>query len=89
MINYDKLDPLEFGLSKRLVIVKLDDNTIGIVKKRKSRIVMTDGHQIKDFADAIRLIYPSKTIVLIHSGPVCSKTKKFLSEYDIELKHEE
>lgn len=89
MKEYEKLDPEDYGLSKRTNIVRINKNTIGIVKKRKSRIVMTDGHQIKDFADAIRLKHPNSEVVLIHQGPVCSKTKKFLQEYEIELKHEQ
>ncbi len=89
MDEYLRVDATEFGLSKRIRIVKLTDYSFGIVKKRKSRLVMTDGHQIKDYADAIRLKYPDSGIMLIHSGPVCGKTRKFLNEYDIELKHEQ
>jgi len=86
---YKLIDSTVFGLSSRLKIVKFDDNSYGILKKRKSRIIMKDGQQIYDIAKAIHGVKPDTEIKLIISGPICSKTIKFLSNKSIEVINEE
>ena len=75
-----------FNLSKRIQLVELENNTIGIIKKRKSRIIMKDGAKILEIARKIWTIDPSLKIALIISGPICSKTRKFLGENNITIK---
>jgi len=75
----------EYALSKRVQLVQSDSNTISIVKKRKSRIIMKDGVQILAIAESIWTKNKSLAINLIISGPICSKTRKFLAEHSIEI----
>jgi len=89
LIMYELIDSTEFGLSSRVKIVKFEDNSYGIQKKRKSRIIMKDGQQIEDIAEAIHRVKPNADIKLIISGPICSKTIKFLSNNSIEVINEE
>jgi hypothetical protein len=79
------LDAQNYGLAKRVKLVQLENNTIGIVKKRKSRIIMKDGRQILDIAQQIRNVDTNASIALLISGPICSKTTKLLSENNIEI----
>jgi len=78
----------KFGLAKRTKLIQINANTIGIIKKRKSRIIMKDGKQILDIVNTIRKIDSSISIVLIIQGPICSKTMKFLSENKIGILEE-
>ena len=41
----EQLDSEKFGLSKKVELLKLGQNHIGIVKNRKSRIIMADGRK--------------------------------------------
>ncbi len=76
-----KLEPHLYGLSARTNLVQID-NSIGIVIDRKSRIIMKDGHRIVKQAHAIQ-IKNNKSVILITSAPVCSKTKQYLSANNI------
>jgi len=78
----------KFGLAKRNQLIQIDANTIGIIKKRKSRIIMKDGKQILDIAKQIRTNDKKTNIVLIIEGPICSKTLNFLSENKIGVLEE-
>ncbi len=78
----------QFGLPKRTQLIQLDANTIGIVKKRKSRIIMKDSKQIVDIAMQIRKENKKLNIMLIISGPICSKSIKFLGENKIDILEE-
>ncbi len=79
----------DFGLNSRTKIVKIDDDSFGIVKKRKSRIIMKDGYQIMEIAKIIMAKKPDSKISLIISGPICSKTTKYLVDNSIKIVHEE
>ena len=79
------LNAQNYGLAKRVKLVQLENNTIGIVKKRKSRIIMKDGRQILDIAQQIRNVDTNASIALLISGPICSKTTKLLAENNIEI----
>jgi nicotinate-nucleotide pyrophosphorylase len=81
----DIINPKTYGLSSRVELRELDSNTIAIVKKRKSRIIMKDGLQLKSMVDKIKAINPELNVSLIVSGPVCSKTIQFFSDQNIEL----
>lgn len=78
--DYRIIDPLDFGLAKRVKIVEISNNHLGILKQRKSRIIMKDGLQIMDIVNQIRSVNPKSNISLIISGPLCSKTRKYLND---------
>ena len=88
MPNHQYIDSEKFGLSRRTPIRELGQGKYGIVKKRKSRIIMKDGFQVFDIASAILSAQPDSKILLIHSGPICSKTIRFLNEKNIDLYYE-
>ena len=77
-----------YELPKRTQLIQLDENSIGLIKKRKSRIIMKDGKQIVDIANQIRKKDNTKNILLIISGPICSKTIKYLQENKIGILEE-
>ncbi|MCK5847024.1 MAG: hypothetical protein KAG84_06270 [Bacteroidales bacterium] len=79
-----RISSTEFGLSNR-VILESDGNSIIIVKQRKSRIIMSDSKKITAIRDTIKTHKPNVAIKLLISGPICSKSTKFLNENDIEV----
>jgi len=79
----------KFALPKRTQLIQLNANTVGIVKKRKSRIIMKDSKQIVDLAKQIRKVDNKLNIMLIISGPICSKSIKYLGEHKIGILEEE
>jgi len=83
MENYKQINPIKYGLSKRIRIVEISKNHLGILKMRKSRIIMKDGIQLNEIADNIRKINPEIQISVIISGPICSKTTKYLESGSI------
>ena len=85
MENYKQIDATEYGLSKRINIVEISKNHLGILKQRKSRVIMKDGEQILDIADLIRKIDSNIKISLIISGPICGKTIKHLESNSINI----
>ncbi len=80
----NQLDPISYGLSKR-TILQSDGDDIVIVKQRKTRIIMKDSQQIMDIANKIRENNNKAQIKLLISGPICSKSIKFLSEGGINI----
>jgi hypothetical protein len=85
MTDSKEINPKEFGLSNRVKLIEIEPDKLGIVKKRKSRIIMKDGQQILEIAEKIGIVKPESEIVLIVSGPVCSKTKSLLKENNISI----
>ncbi len=79
------LEASEFGLSSRTILVKIDSNHVGIIKNRKSRIIMKDGNKILESVDQIKKVSPDTKVSLITNAPVCSKTTKYLLENGIEI----
>ena len=75
----------KMGLAKRTKLIQINANTIGILKKRKSRIIMKDGKQVLEIAKQIRKYDKKNNVVLIIQGPICSKTINFLSENSIGI----
>ena len=84
-MKYKELNPIDFGLNKRVKIVKISKDNIGIVKARKSRIIMKDGIQISELASIIILKDPGLSVSLIISGPICSKTISYLDKKSINV----
>ncbi len=83
------LNPQDFGLNKRIKLIQISENNIGIVKKRKSRIIMKDGVLLADIASQIKASSPKSNVSILISGPICSKTIKFLNDYSITVLKEE
>jgi len=80
----ETISPTQYGLSSRVKLL-FKDNSIVIVKQRKSRIIMKDSRQILDIANKIRVQEHDKKIKLLISGPICSKSIKFLNENNITV----
>jgi hypothetical protein len=80
-----RIDPIEFGLTARTLLVQIDSNTIGIVMLRKSRIIMADGRKILEKAGKIKQVLPGSSVILRTSAPVCSKTLRFLEDEGIQV----
>ena len=79
-----QLNPKDYNLGSRLVLLQLSENEIAIVKKRKSRIIVKDGMQILEQANAIKEIKPEvKISIIILGNNICSKTVKLLSQSNI------
>jgi len=85
MEKYRVLNPSDYGLGKRINIVQISDGHLGIMKKRRSRIIMKDSQKIMDIANALCKKEPQSSISLIISGPICSKTIKFLKSNLIDI----
>ncbi len=81
-----ELNPKDFGLGSRVKLVEIEPYHIGIVKKIKSRIIMKDGRKIMETAGKIKETRPSVQISLFISGPICSKTRKYLADNGVEVK---
>ena len=79
-----KIDPYEFGLSKRVELYK-DRNKVIIKAKRKSRIIMNDGLRFFEIAKKIKENNKEKKISLLTNAPICSKTKSFLIKKEISI----
>ena len=77
-------NPIEFGLSKRINIAVDNENNYYVVKNIKSRIIMKDGKKISEIAKIIKT-KKNKNVLLATTAPVCSKTKKYLKEKDINI----
>lgn len=80
-----ELNSEDFGLPKRIKLVPLSNGHLAILKKRKSRIIMKDGKQILEIAEKIRDDKSVNSVSLIITGPICSKTIKFLESNSIEI----
>ena len=58
---------------------------MAIVIDRKSRLIMADGRKIIAKAKKIKALRPETDLSLRTTAPICSKTKLFLEENDIEV----
>ena len=78
-------DPKLYNLPPRTKLKK-SKKGVFVVINRKSRIVMKDGYRIYEIAKQIQTFEIGKKISVLSSAPICSKTKKFLSQNDIDIK---
>lgn len=78
-------NPDYYRLSGRTKLQALGEQHLAIVKKRKSRIIMKDGLQILEQQKLILEKEPTLKVSLLISGPICSKTIKFLQKNGIEI----
>ena len=79
------IDPKLYDLHSRIILRK-NKKDIYIVIDRKSRIIMKDGHRILEIVKRIRDFETGKNIRVLSGAPVCSKTRKFLTENNITIK---
>jgi len=79
------VNPKTYNLSPRIKLLKDSAGSLFIVIDRKSRIVMKDGSRIIKTAEHIKKVNQNKTISLLTSAPVCSKTKILLSKNNISV----
>ena len=79
-----RIDPQKYHLTSRTTLYKKMDN-IFIIIDRKSRIIMKDGYRISEQAKSILSVEPGIRIKVATSAPVCTKTKKYLRQVDIEV----
>ena len=83
MIKY--IDPTSLGLPSRTIVEEIDNNTLAIVIKRKSRIIMADGLKILAKSAQIKSARPGVTVLLKTATPICSKTLKFFKNEGLEV----
>jgi hypothetical protein len=79
------VDPKNFGLPSKNVIEEISHNHLAIVISRKSRVIMADGRKILEKTNKIKKVKPGSRISVRITGPLCSKTKQFLKENNIEV----
>ncbi len=82
------IDPKKFGLHVSTRIEMPEDHTYTIVMKRKSRVIMKDGHQILSKVEKIKAEDENATISIRTTAPICSKTKAFLEDQGISITSE-
>ena len=80
-----KVDPRFFNLSNRINIQENDKNEVFFIIDRKSRIIMKDGVRIFNQTQKVKEKRPNARFFLKTSAPVCSKTKKYLKQKNIEV----
>lgn len=83
------LEAQQFGLNSRVQLRKLDDGSIAIVKKIKSRIIRKDALKIVEVANKILDQQAGAKVKLICTSNICSKSKQLLSDEGIEVIIEE
>ena len=80
-----KVDPKTFNLSNRLNIQENDKKDIFFIVDRKSRIIMKDGIRIFNQIQKVKEKRRNARFFLKTSAPICSKTKKYLNQRNIEI----
>ena len=70
------INPTSLGLPSRTTVEEIDSNTLAIVIKRKSRIIMADGIKILAKVATIKTTRPDINVILKTATPICSKTLK-------------
>lgn len=79
------LDSKDFGLTTRTVVGRINNNSVILIKDRKSRIIMKDGRQILEQLDTIKSNSKIENIALATNAPICGKTTKLLAENNVEI----
>ena len=78
-----RIDPKKYNLTSRATLYKKMDD-IFIIIDRKSRIIMKDGYRISEQAKSIWSVEPGIRIKVATSAPMCTKTKEYLRQVNIE-----
>lgn len=82
-------NPAFYGLPGKVQLEEIDENTLGIRKIIKSRIIKKNAEKITEMAAQIKEVAPQVDVVLICSHNICSKSLKLLSESNIAVKYVE
>jgi len=83
MTNY--IDSKSLGLQPRTIVEEINKNTLALVIKRKSRLIMSDGKKILAKAEKIKKAKSGCRVMLKTTAPLCSKTLQYLADHGIEL----
>ena len=78
-----RINPKKYNLTSRTTLYKKMDD-ICIIIDRKSRIIMKDGYRISEQAKSIWSVEPGIRIRVATSAPLCTKTKEYLRQVNIE-----
>ena len=79
-----QIDPSILGLSRKTQLAEGKDRSYYIIKNIKSRIIMKDGKKIVETASIIKN-YTKKQVFLATTAPICSKTKIYLENKNIQI----
>ena len=79
-----RIDPKKYNLTSRTTLYK-EMKDIFIIIDRKSRIIMKDGYRISEQAKSVWSMDPGIRIRVATSAPICTKTKEYLRQADIEV----
>ena len=79
-----QIDSSTLGLSKRTQVAVGAGRNYYIIKNIKSRIIMKDGKKIVETASIIKN-QTNKQVFLATTAPVCSKTKTYLFNKNIQI----
>jgi|LGVE01.1.fsa_nt_gb hypothetical protein len=74
-----------FSLPKRIKLEFINENTIGIIKLIKSRIIQKDAKKIIEISEKIKLVDPNINVSLICTENICSKSKALLATKNIDI----
>jgi len=75
----------KFGINSRVKLEIIGHNSIGIIKRIKSRIIQKDALKIIEIANMIREKNPEMNIRLICNDNICSKSIALLKENELEV----
>ena len=81
----NQVDPKLFKFHSSTKLRQVGTNQFEIVIDRKSRIIMKDGNAIVTKVNKIKASVPDAKVNLRTSAPICSKTKLFLENQNIEV----
>ena len=79
------VDPISLGLPARTTVEAVDRNTLAIVIKRKSRIIMADGIKILAKVTKIKAAKPGMNVILKTTTPICSKTLQLFEKKGLKV----
>jgi hypothetical protein len=79
------LDPKSLGLPAKTIVEEVNKETLALVIKRKSRIIMADGIEILSKTTQIKDAKPNMVIILKTTTPVCSKTLQLFENNGLEV----
>lgn len=80
-------DPQHYRLPARVQLEALDNNTLGIRKIVKSRIIRKDAVRIAEMARQIKHVNPDLNIALLCTRNICSKSIVLLHSEGIEVRY--
>lgn len=85
MNNYFELNPIEYGLNKRLKLLINEDNKVVIERIIKSRIIQKDAHKLLEVSHVLKKSFPDSKIAIRCTKNICSKSIKLLEDNQIEI----